>query len=241
VISNNTKTMGKISNLLQKLTIKVPEGHKLFQGEYHDGDATYVYIPDGKKHIFDGSFELVYDLGGGCYKKAKGNYRDNVKEDYWHYERQGRSSVKTVDADFRTGFVQGSLECYSSERGVGESVINNELKMLVFENTIKGKILGFIDGWEVYGFCDDEGYADGKWTMTQEDKEDREVTTRVEEWEHGRLIKSYEERRRKKLTIEKATDIRKRVNTFLESTVGQFLAFVPRGNRATQVFVMRKE
>lgn len=124
---------------------KVPEGHKLFRGHYHDGEAVYTYLPnpDNEKHIIDGYFKVKYKYGRHKFAEAKGTYANDIKQGHWEFVRDGFSTYRSLSADFIDGQIVGSVVCMLSEVGIG-SVQVSKLSLTVKNGNIVGPVTGVV-------------------------------------------------------------------------------------------------
>ena len=224
--------------ILSRLTKTVPEGHKFFSGIYHEGDAEYYYIPSDGGHIFDGEFNFRMKLGGGMYREAKGVFKNNQKDGLWQFVRKGRESFKNLKVNFNNGQIEGQLHYTCEEETIG-GVIMKGIDLMVADGKIKGEILGVSAGAEFKGFCDEDGYPDGTWTMTyKEDGELKNVETEV--WDHGTLVSSYEESHEWRNKLDKNNRFRERINYLLEEDVQHLLKIVGRGTQNTFLHIYKK-
>lgn len=137
-----------ISSVLDRFK-KVPEGHKIFRGTYHEGKAVYSYIPseDGC-HIFDGDFKIRYQYGGGKYAEAKGSYKNNVKQGHWEFVRHGFTTSRSLSADFVDGQMEGTLDCMYIMKGISQDNYS-KFQLTVHQGKIMGAVTGILDDEEI--------------------------------------------------------------------------------------------
>lgn len=209
------------------MTQKVPEGHQYFQGEYHEGDARYFYIPSGNEQIFDGEFDFNMSMGGGMYRKAHGHFANNKKTGEWEFARRGTDSLKKLSAKFNEGLVEGELEYTFEQKTIDDSVMN-WLRVSAKAGKICGKIEGFLEGGEFLGQYDENGFADGIWTLTFK-SHDSVTGIKKEVWEHGVLVSSIVEGRVWKTEKPMKHFFRKKLNNILNSDIQKLLLIVGRG------------
>ena len=133
--------MSWFRTLIAKLTRHIPQGHEYYSGKYFSGRATFLYIPvDGKK-IMDGEFKFEQKLGSDMYRKAAGTYERDKKSGTWFFARRGSNSVMMLDAEFKEGVLDGTLE-YSCE----EATIGGTMRYNLTLTAVNGQIAGDIEG-----------------------------------------------------------------------------------------------
>ncbi len=91
-----------------------------------------------------------------------------------------------------------------------------------------GKLTGHLDGGDFIGFCDDDGYPDGTWTVTVKEN-GRVDLIKKEVWNHGVLTESSVENPHKKQKTLMNVILREKVNTILRDDIAQLLHIVRRG------------
>lgn len=138
-----------VSKLLDSFK-KAPEGHQIFRGLYHEGDAVYTYIPnpDNENHIFDGDFKIRYELGGGRYAEAKGTYLNDIKQGHWEFMRKGFTTRRSLSVDFIDGQMTGPLECYYSEKNISFVKVS-KFKLTIQDGKIVGPVTGMIHNEDI--------------------------------------------------------------------------------------------
>ena len=224
--------------LLLRLTKSVPEGHKYYSGIYHGGDAEYFYIPSVGNHIFDGEFSFRMKLGGGMYREAKGSFVNNRKEGPWQFTKKGRDSFRDLKVNFRNGEIEGNLHYTCEEETIG-GIVMQGIDLTVDDGKIKGELLGVYAGAEFKGFCDEDGYPDGTWTMTSKN-DGGSTSVEKEVWDHGTLMSSYEESNEWRNKLEVNNRFRERINYLLEEDVQHLLKIVGRGTQNTFLHIYKK-
>lgn len=230
----------KLTEKIQKLLHRTAPGHEFYCGEYHGGEAKYEYIltPEGDR-LADGDFQYTEHYGSGLYGKASGRFCQGRKEGTWHFYRKGSSSDRELTVDFAGGHLNGSLEFSSKEVSL-ERVWRNELRATLFEGKLWGKFYGIFNGQSFEGNCDDDGFADGLWTLTDHDGEET-GNLHKESWEHGLLVASIVENAKRNKTKKVEPRVREHVNYLLDNDILQLLAILKKGAKAPSLHVRRKE
>ena len=126
------------------------EGQMVFRGTYNEGKAVYSYIPseeDGH-HIFNGSFMIRYQYGRGKYAKAKGSYKNDVKQGHWEFIRHGFTTSRSLSAGFVDGQIEGTLECMYKKEGVSW-IDNSKFQLTVHQGKITGDVKGILNNKEI--------------------------------------------------------------------------------------------
>lgn len=184
--------MGQLKKLFYRITGQIPEGHDFFSGEYNDGKADFMFIPVGKTRILDGKFCFLQKIGGaGMYRKAEGHYENNKKTGVWTFIRSGSDTLKQIKATFKEGELCGPLEFVCQEVTMA-GTRNIYFDLNIIDGKIKGSIQGRF-GINVFdGYCDENGYADDKWSMISEENDDV-INTKKEVWIHGKFVSAYEQ------------------------------------------------
>lgn len=229
--------MDGIKSIFQGLFRQAPEGHKYFSGSWHGGKAKFYYIPDGESKVLSGNFEYVSRFGGSRYIRAKGHFVNDLKDGDWTFESRGNSTLMTLDTQFSRGVISGSVEYYREEAAIG-FVRQWGLSFRVSDGRVVGSISGQIDGGEISGACDDEGYPHGEWSLRPGDG-DGMVSKEI--WDHGTLVETYEEHPRKGTKKPKDVGVRRRVNFALVSDCAKLLSIVGHGSSGRPLYIPSKK
>jgi len=232
--------MVKLPRLLKRFIKQIPDGHEFFSGIYHGGDAEYVYIPSDDGHVFDGEFSFYLNLGGGRYRKAQGNFAMNKKVGDWTFVSRGSDTQKQIFAQFNDGYIEGNLRFRGEELAIGGSILK-EFSLNVKDGMVVGEITGIFDGGEFIGFCDNQGYADGQWTLTTIEEEAESEYVKVEVWNHGLLEESYEKNKRREKKRECTPHFREKINYLLEEECKKLMGIVGRGTANPLIHINRKK
>lgn len=226
----------KLSRLISKIVKRIPSGHRLYSGHYHSGEADIVYIPDGDRKIFDGDFDFINDMGSGRYVKAWGMFVDDLKNDDWAFESRGRSSLVKLNMQFYRGHITGYVEFCREEAGI-ENVRQTVLMMQASNNVVTGNLSGRINDGEFKGFCDEQGYPHGEWTLTfSEDGDVRSVKKEV--WDHGTMVDAYEERvSHKSSKVKMDVGLRQMVNYLLDNDAARLFSVIRHGSLGPMVHI----
>jgi len=230
--------MGTFSKLLDSIKfwgMKAPEGHIVYEGEYHGGDVKCVCIPSDVGRIFDGEFRFRRELGGGLYESAEGRFEHDRKNGTWKFKTKRSSRTSRLTVDFVGGHIAGNVECVCEEMMM-ESTVVSALSFQMNGGKVVGKIIGKIYNGSFEGFCDDHGMADGTWSVTYESGKDE--PDKYEIWDHGKLLESYEMEGRKKTTT--TARLRRRVNMLLSYDGQSMLNIVQRGTHDALPHIYQK-
>lgn len=217
----------RLLQFLSRLTKNVPEGHKYFKGTYHKGTAECFYIPMDGERIFDGEFKFKMKMGGGMYHLAEGEYERDRKTGEWYFERKGEKTFKRMTISFERGHFVGDVDFMKEDVALG-SEVTTTLLLHVEHGKVTGKLTGHLDGGDFIGFCDDDGYPDGTWTVTVKEN-GRVDLIKKEVWNHGVLTESSVENPHKKQKTLMNVILREKVNTILRDDIAQLLHIVRRG------------
>lgn len=138
-----------ISKFLDRFK-KAPEGHEIFRGYYHEGEAVYTYIPnpDEETHIFDGDFKVRYEYGGSKFAEAKGTYANDIKQGHWEFVRNGFTTKRSLSVDFEDGQMVGPIKCMFSEKGINLVQVSR-LSLTVKDGKIVGPVTGIISNEDI--------------------------------------------------------------------------------------------
>lgn len=136
-----------ISSILNRYK-STPDGHEIFRGMYHEGNAVYTFIPSEERHIFDGDFKVRYNYEKGKFAEAKGTYKNDVKQGHWEFARYGFTTRRSLSVDFEDGQMEGTLECMYQKKGSIQSDYS-ELKLTVHQGKITGAVTGILNGKEI--------------------------------------------------------------------------------------------
>lgn len=213
----------------------IPAGHEFYSGAFADGEATYVYIPNGVGGvIFDGSFQYLRRHTDSVYG-AEGAFDKNQKLGDWtFYSKTPQASCK-LNTYFLNGVIYGDLYLAIEHKTDGYT---EDLSMTVINGEINGRFTGHFDKGYFTGICDDNGYPDGTWTLAI--KDGRKTTlTKKEIWVHGVLKEAYEEGADKKRSPMEPC-LRDRINLILMNDVSQLLNIIPQGTQDDVLHVHRK-
>ena len=86
-----------------------------------------------------------------------------------------------------------------------------------------------INGCELKGYCDEQGFADGEWTLSVlEDNAVRYVNHEL--WSHGTLQSSYEEDLLRKKRLDKPVKVSSRFDLILDQDIPELLHIVTSGS-----------
>lgn len=214
----------------------MPAGHEFFYGFYHEGKACYTYLPAEEDRIFDGSFRYwqYYDFRG--YEAAKGAFENNHKTGSWTFERHTGRGNRKLHCGFVDGCIDGPVMCDYNYKKMGKlKRINMEFQ--VVGGKIVGDITGHLDEGDLKAHCDEDGRADGEWSLTQYEQNEPSVIRR-EFWNHGTLNDSYElhlrsNRKHRRYKVR----LRERVNFFLHEDLRDLLNIVERGTLGASLHV----
>ena len=132
-----------ISSILNRYK-STPDGHEIFRGMYHEGNAVYTFIPSEERHIFDGDFKVRYHFGGGKYAEAKGSYKNNVKQGHREFVRHGFTSSRSLSVDFVDGQIEGTLDCLYQKKCICW-VDYSKIHLTVHRGKITGDVKGILD------------------------------------------------------------------------------------------------
>lgn len=230
----------KFTEKIQKLLHRTAPGHEYYCGEYHGGEAKYEYIPTPEgDRIADGDFEYTEYYGGGLYGKAVGRFAQGRKEGTWRFHRKGSSSDRDLVVEFVGGHISGDLEFTSKEVSL-ERFWNNELHVTIVKDKICGKFYGVFNGQSFEGNCDDDGFPDGQWTLTENDGEET-GNLHKETWEHGKIVASVKENAKRKTTKKVNPRVREHINYLIDNDVLQLLAILKKGSKAPALHIQRKK
>ena len=228
----------EIKRLWNKWTHDVPEGHEYFSGNYHGGDASYTYVEQDGERLFDGPFKFYRQLDQDMYDKASGHFTMNRKTGDWQFAHRGFRHDLRLDVQFSNGHIDGELSLVDVEDKVSFSLVN-AIEMTVNEDKVKGELSGLINEGDFFGFCDENGFADGQWTLTF--KKGKKTTTMATElWEHGVCVKAYEEDYHLHKKNDIAPFMRERLNMILSEDLPKLLKIVKRGTSWAPVHIKRK-
>ena len=228
--------MGRLRKVLARLMGHIPVGHDFYSGEYYGGKADFVYIPAGKTRIMDGKFSFHLKMGGGMYRKAKGEFENDKKTGVWFFIRSGSNSLTQVEATFKEGELCGPLIFVRKEEIIGGTLCHS-LEL----NIIDGKIVGCIHGHyginSIEGYCDENGCANEQWSMIAKEN-DEVITTKKEVYDHGKFISAYEQESGRSSKPANPTILRK-INYYLSDDVQHILRTIPYGslNQVPQIKV----
>ena len=225
---------------IKQLVNPIPQGHEYFHGEWHGGIASYTYIPDadGKVQTLDGNFDYRLSYSGGRYDKVQGHMYQGKKDGDWMFTHKGNSQ-RQLKAHFLGGRLSGLLEYTSKEESIG-SLWQNKLIANLENDCILGQVEGVLFGWKLSGYCDQQGLADGEWTLSWTERGEMQ-TIRREQWSHGVLQSSVEEDLFKKKRLEKSVNIARQVNLLFDSDIRQLMKLMPEGSRTTRVRIIPEE
>lgn len=219
--------MNVLTRFFSNLLAHVPEGHMYYCGSYHDGEARYTYLPSDKGHVFDGDFSFDQRLGRGAYRRAQGQFVENLKQGKWLFTRKGQTRSMKLEVDFVDGRLDGDLTYTCKTETVG-GIVFTGLGLTLSDGKVKGEITGLINGGDFKGYCDDHGKADGTWTLIT-DTDDGSEIVRTEVWEHGVLIETYEEDRKGTVKTNTSSKALHHINFILEEDCNKLLSIVRRG------------
>lgn len=234
-----TRIMGTFKKLLNALTswgMTVPEGHVLYEGEYHGGDLKCVCIETEEGRVFDGEFRFRRELGGGLYESAEGRFDNNLKTGTWKFKTKRSSRTSRLTVDFIGGHIAGNVECISEEMTMESSVVNAVIFQMN-DGKVYGKIIGKIFNGEFEGGCDERCMADGLWSVIYEKGKDE--PNKYERWDHGKLMESYEREGSKKRPT--AARLRKQLNMLLSYDGQSLLNIVQRGTHDALPHIYQKQ
>ena len=153
-------------------------------------ETAYFYYPGFSEPVLDGAF---------CYRKAgsiwflpqtriEGNYRNNHKDGVWNYlkRQEGIDRKKTrLTVTYRNGIHEGDYKVSIHKRQI-TSWLNTRLS----NDRPIGRMEASIADRRIQGNCDEEGRADGLWTLTEPEGGQR-AKRYQEQWSHGKLVESY--------------------------------------------------
>lgn len=221
--------MIKLGDILFRIRHGVPAGHQYFSGSWHGGSAQFTYLPsEDNQKLLDGYMCYHINYGNGRYAKAEGTFYKNLKDGRWQY-RQRRSTVqRSMTLSFSGGKVSGTVDFQSREFDLS-STVQNSLQFSVLNGVVTGNIVGMINGCELKGYCDDQGFADGEWTLSVlEDNAVRYVNHEL--WSHGTLQSSYEEDLLRKKRLDKPVKVSSRFDLILDQDIPELLHIVTSGS-----------
>ena len=226
--------MGKLSSIVAKIFTKIPAGHGFFSGDYADGEADYLYISSGKEHIIDGNFQYHSKSETGDEKYADGLFSRGIKQGNWSFRSKDAKCRRQLNTYFLSGIISGDLDL-TVKHADGRS---EDLNLLIINGEVCGGMTGHFDKGYFKGSCDDNGYADGTWTLVI--KEGRKtLLTKNEIWVHGQLKESYEQIPNKQRTPMEPC-LRERINIILMNEVSQLLHIVPEGTKDDVLHIRRR-
>lgn len=223
-----------LTRLITEITNRVPDGHARYNGPYHGGEANYVYIPDDRNHIFDGSFDYILKLG----EKAKGQYKDDRKTGDWEFRHRGHTTQKLLHAQYEGGRLEGKLEYFSQEKRFA-NVYEVHLSLTMHNDQVVGDVYGTFSDGELVAQCNNDSYPDGQW-MFRYDKRVQADTMSVELWENGHIVDFYTEWKDKRKPVDPTCNLLNRLNSILLNVIHQLLAIVRRGVNTTHIKILSK-
>lgn len=226
-----------VLKLFRKLVHSVPEGHEYYYGKWRGGTASYTYIPgsNGQGKTLDGDFQYKSTFGGGGYNKAEGHLYKGLKDGRWLFTHKG-STYRQLKVHFLGGRLSGQLAYSSKEESIG-TLWKNTLTASLENDCVQGHVDGVLYGWQLSGFCDQQGLADGEWLLTWTERGGVE-TIRRELWDHGVLQSSSEEDLRKKKLLEKSVNIASQVNLLFDSEIRQLMKLMPEGTSTEHIRII---
>lgn len=228
--------MNLITKFLNRLTVSVPAGHKLYRGAFEHGEAEYVYVPNTDGHILDGMFRYRHEHSDGSYERAEGEYEQDYKSGYWSIFCKFPDGRKELRTHFMCGVLSGDL-IYASLNNTDKSA--EDLALTIFDGEVSGHITGrFKGGYSFHGLCDDNGYPDGPWTLIKYDRR-KIVSTVTENWKHGVFCDAYIEDAEAHRTPTEIS-LRELINVKLMNEVSWMLGFVSRGTKDDILHIRRR-
>jgi len=230
--------MGILSRLLGRFCAFLPDGHEYFEGAYHEGKAKYYYVKTDAGVMYDGEFRFVHKLGGGMYRKAKGEFDMDKKTGCWEFIRRGSDSLRQVYAMYDEGYLIGELD-YRCEEVTKGGIVESGLFLNMSKGMVCGDISGYFDDGDFSGSCDEDGFPDGVWTLTTKEKN---VVTEIrnEVWQHGRLLEATHEDTLWKKRESASPMLREKVNYMLDNGCRRVLEIIERGSMKPSLHIPRK-
>jgi hypothetical protein len=226
-----------IFEIFKNMLSKVPEGYTRFKGEYHSGEADYLYREEHGHRIFHGPFSYV-QKGNSDYI-IKGEYVDNLKQGQWKFTRKNYERNSDFMVTFKDGRMTGPFVYKGTVTNIVANKIPFEIAMNLRDGLIVGDIVGLLDGRPFRGYCNEQGMADGKWTLESYNNDDH---MECEEWDNGVFIREYERSTKTNSVKKMSTRLRAKLNDLLDNECNRLLQIVPRGtNGGLFLHVMRAE
>ena len=221
--------MIKLGDILFRIRHGVPAGHQYFSGSWHGGSAQFTYLPsEDNQKLLDGYMCYHINYGNGRYAKAEGTFYKNLKDGRWQYRQQRSTVQRSMTLSFSGGKVSGTVDFQSREFDLS-STVQNSLQFSVLNGVVTGNIVGMINGCELKGYCDEQGFADGEWTLSVlEDNAVRYVNHEL--WSHGTLQSSYEEDLLRKKRLDKPVKVSSRFDLILDQDIPELLHIVTSGS-----------
>ncbi|WMJ73833.1 hypothetical protein RCC89_11770 [Cytophagaceae bacterium ABcell3] len=195
---------------------------KEYSGNYlnklkEEGIATFQYTPDKQSDhkILNGSFHFSINkidstFPLGLIKKSyEGNYKENLKNDFWNYEYANLNlilgKVKGYNVTTSTEGIAGKLQgLYKKGAPEGiwtlreEYMVNGERKKPVKEGNVhfdKGTMTGNFEmeknsdqAYSVLGSFDDQGFMNQEWHLEYVDSDDSTKVIENRQYENGFLL-----------------------------------------------------
>lgn len=221
--------MTKLGDILFRIRHGVPAGHQYFSGGWHGGSAQFTYLPsEDHQKMLDGYMCYHVNYGNGRYAKAEGPFFKNMKDGRWHYRQRRSTLERSMTLSFSGGKASGMVDFHSREFALS-STVKNSLQFIVSDGVVTGKVVGEFNGCELRGNCDDQGFADGEWTLSElENNAVRYVNHEL--WSHGTLQSSYEDDLLRKKRLDKPVKVSSRFDLILDEDIPELLHIVTSGS-----------
>ena len=216
-----------IKTMFKHLSRRIPIGHKYYNGPYHDGHATYTYFPDGNQNIFDGRFRFSSGHGG-ITLTAKGFFANDMKDGEWMMEKWSKQRIVTASANYSAGSLNGALVCEVEELMIGCSILW-DVRVNIVDGMVTGDMTGTINGSELEGAFDEQGWPHGYWLLTTSDKYGEVINVECEVWLHGVLTDSWIEINHNKQKPTQAVGLFNRIKYMLQNDAQPLLDIIRHG------------
>lgn len=170
------------------------KGEKCFSGPYLDGKLKYYYDETPGERVFNGKF--VYDQmrkqlpSGKKRLKVSGTFYENRKYGLWTYEMRSHGVWRRLDVEYDSGSHEGMYHFrFSDETTSIKLKAKGYVRLEMHHGHPVGRIECSVENGKLEGFCDAEGFPDGKWSFNYHSSANTIVD--YDEWEHGVLKKQY--------------------------------------------------
>lgn len=221
------------------------EGHELFTGKYHDGNVKCECVMQNGERVFDGPFVYEYKYGsvfsskGG--EQAEGTFSMNRKHGPWKFVSHSGQRDRVLIATFDQGRISGDVEYKSTERDyLGRPTVTT-LSFSVRDGHVVGDVRGSLGGKKLTGFCDNDGYPDGHWSIEAMSSDNTLSHIDSELWSHGTLVSSYSQMKQKKTQTELNPYLRKMFSEIVNGDILDMFFMVRRGTQFNRIEIPHHE